>query len=174
MVNALKKCRRQEPIDLRPLGRLWSRSAASQTASLRPWASLVPSQSSDRVAGATFSDRDPRIYFMPWLIVPTAARETDCGPADDPAGNGVNQVKPAPIRSNQKTVVTAIRADSGPCAVGVHRKGAAHRACEDHAVHACRVTINQVPFSIVGGPPDLGDGPNTHDGALAAQHVGPV
>jgi hypothetical protein len=50
-----------------------------------------------------------------------AARHPDCGRADDRARIGLNPVKPAPIRSDDEIVVTAVRTGDGPCAVGVHR-----------------------------------------------------
>src|SRR3974390_555825 len=105
---------------------------------------------------------------MPWLIVLRAALKTDCGPAHDPAGNGGKPVKPAPIRSDHKIVLMAIRGGFGPCAVGVHCIGANLRACGDHTIHAYRVGVNEVSFSVEGDPPHRGVGPNTHESARRA------
>jgi len=51
--------------------------------------------------------REPRIYFMPWLIVVEAARQTDFSSAGDRARIGLNPVNPVPIWTNHHIVVLA-------------------------------------------------------------------
>ena len=48
-----------------------------------------------------------RIYFMPWLIVVKAARQTDFSSAGDRARIGLNPVNPLPIWTNHHIVVLA-------------------------------------------------------------------
>ena len=51
--------------------------------------------------------REPRIYFMPWLIVVKAARQTDFSSAGDRARIGLYPANRLPIWTNHHIVVLA-------------------------------------------------------------------